>query len=116
MNKFFLLICISVLTFGCSFASKPSLQGIRSNQNLNRQNSNYQNYNDYSSPNYKTNSRAINSGSQNPEANSRLYRNPYNFPNSYEQRGVYEYDQYYVAPMQYNNIEPERKSVILNKY
>jgi hypothetical protein len=116
VNKFFLLICVSVLNFGCSFDSKPPIQRIKGNENLNRQNSNYQNYNDYSSPNYKTNSRIKNSGSQNLEANSRLYRNPYNFPNSYEQRGVYDYDQYYVAPMQYNNIEPERKSVILNKY
>jgi hypothetical protein len=116
VNKFLFLISICILNFACSFASKSYLKGPKNNQNYNSQNPNYQNYNTYSTPNYNTNSQVINSGSQYPQSNSRLYRNPYNFPDSHEQRGIYDYDQYYVAPMQYNNIEPERKSVIHNKY
>lgn len=56
-------------------------------------------------PNYQSSSLPANSG---------FYVNPYDF-----QRGgnrVYDYDQYYIAPTRYKNIEPESKNVILNKY
>lgn len=78
----------------CSSISEPYEKRTNIKKNFNHQKSNYQNY----------------------QPNSRQYNNPYNFPNDYRQKGVYDYDQYYVAPIQYYNIEPERKNVINNKY
>ncbi len=101
MNKLLFWIIFYFLISSCSSASNAKLQKER-------------NYNPYSSPNYKNNSY------NRSESNSNLYQNPYNLPNvyqqGYQQSEVYDYDQYYIAPMQYNNVEPERKSVIHNKY
>jgi len=115
VNILLILTCFCLLIFNCSIQSKPDFNRIESDKNNNSRNSKYQNYNPYLTPNYNKNSQP-NYPKNNYNSNSQFYQNPYNFPNNYQQKEVYDYDQYYIAPTQYNNIEPERKSVINSKY
>ena len=103
------MISVCLLLYNCSNAVKP----YQPRSTYNKIN---QNYNPYSQELYNQNMRSKNSINKNYKANSRLYENPYYFYNQYQQNQIYDYDQYYVAPTQYNNIEPEKKSVINNKY
>jgi len=89
---FFLLLCL--INFACVLPFKNSQNRIFKSQNTNNYSRNNNNY----------------------YPNSRIYNNPYQYPSYYGYQGVQDYDQFYIAPRQFNNIEPESKSVILNKY
>ncbi len=93
INKLFYLVSFVIILCSCS-SNQSSLR----NRSVNQRSQNLY-------PNYQQNALPANSG---------YYVNPYDF-----QRGsnrIYDYDQYYVAPTRYKNIEPESKNVILNKY
>lgn len=89
-NKIFFLL-LYILCCSCSLLFKNSTSRVNKSQNLNNYPNNYY-------------------------PNSRVYVNPYQYPSYYGYQGNQDYDQFYKAPMQYNNIEVESKSVILYKY
>lgn len=96
INKLFFLVSFGVIFCSCS-SNSSSLRNRSATQASPRL-----------YPNYQTNSGPVNS------SGSYYYVNPYDFQSGSNQ--IYDYDQYYVAPTRYKNIEPEYKNVILNKY
>ena len=91
------LFCYIVIFFVCSCSNKSSKYFNQRNQNQYYQKNYYQ-------PQY-----------YDSNGGSKRYVNPYEIQNQYRQNG-YDFDQFYVAPTQYKNIEPQTRNVILDKY
>lgn len=91
------LVCSIVIFFVFSCSSQ-------SNKNLSQKNQNQYYQKNYYQPQYFD-----------ARGGSKRYINPYEIQNQYRRNG-YDFDQFYVAPTQYQNVEPQTRNVILDKY